>query len=86
MVNLLFEPDGDILTKRGIVRTLFDPACGTGGMLSVSGEYLKELNPGARLEAFGQDHNPESYAVCGSDMLIKGHTIDPIAFARVLAV
>ena len=80
MVNLLFDPDGDILTKRGIVRTLFDPACGTGGMLAVSDEYLRELNPDARLEVFGQDHNPESYAVCGSDMLIKGHNIDHIAF------
>lgn len=78
MVNLLFEPDSDILTKKGIVKTLLDPACGTGGMLGVADEYLHELNPDARLEVFGQDHNPESYAVCGSDMLIKGHNIDHI--------
>ena len=78
MVNLLFEPDSDILTKKGIVKTLLDPACGTGGMLSVADEYLHELNPDASLEVFGQDHNPESYAVCGSDMLIKGHNIDHI--------
>lgn len=80
MVNLLFEPDSDILTKKGIVKTLLDPACGTGGMLSVADEYLRELNPDARLEAFGQDHNPESYAVCGSDMLIKGQNIEHIVF------
>jgi len=80
MVNLLFEPDSDVLHKKGIVRTLLDPACGTGGMLAVADEYLHELNPDARLEVFGQDHNPESYAVCGSDMLIKGHNIDHIVF------
>lgn len=80
MVNLLFAPDRDLLVKKGIVRTLLDPACGTGGMLAVADEYLHELNPDARLEVFGQDHNPESYAVCGSDMLIKGHNIDHIVF------
>ena len=57
MVNLLFVPDGDMLTTKGIVKTLYDPACGTGGMLSVSEEYLRELNPDARLEVFGQDYN-----------------------------
>ncbi len=50
----------------------FDPACGTGGMLSVSEDYVRELNPDARLEAFGQDYNDQSYAICGSDMMIKG--------------
>ena len=78
MVNLLFDPDNDVLTKKGIVRTLLDPACGTGGMLSVATDYLHELNPDARLEVFGQDWNNESYAVCGSDMLIKGQNIDHI--------
>ncbi len=80
MVNLLFAPDNKLLVQKGIVRTLFDPACGTGGMLAVADEYLHELNPDAKLEVFGQDHNPESYAVCGSDMLIKGHNIDHIVF------
>lgn len=80
MVNLLLAPDRDLLVKKGIVRTLYDPACGTGGMLAVADEYLHELNPDARLEVFGQDHNPESYAVCGSDMLIKGYDIDHIVF------
>jgi type I restriction enzyme M protein len=80
MVNLLFLPDGEILTTKGIVKTLYDPACGTGGMLSVAEEYVRELNPDARLEVFGQDYNPQSYAICGSDMLIKGHDIDNIRF------
>jgi len=80
MVNLLFEPDGDILTKRGIVRTMLDPACGTGGMLSVADEYLEELNPDARLEMFGQDYNAESFAICCSDMMIKGQNPENIRF------
>lgn len=80
MVDLLFLPDNEILTTKGIVKTLYDPACGTGGMLSVSGEYLRALNPDAQLEMFGQDHNDQSYAICGSDMMIKGQEIDHIAF------
>jgi len=80
MVNLIFAPDSDVLTKKGIVRTLFDPASGTGGMLSVSEEYLRELNPDARLEAFGQDYNAQAYAICGSDMMIKGHSMDNVRF------
>lgn len=72
MVNLLFLNDRDILTKKGIVKTIYDCCSGTGGMLSVAEEYLQELNPGARLEVFGQELNPESYAICKSDMLIKG--------------
>ena len=80
MVNLLFLPDSAILTTKGIVKTLCDPACGTGGMLSVAEEYLRELNPDARLTVFGQDYNSQAYAICGSDMLIKGHDIDSIRF------
>ena len=80
MVDLIFMPDDDVLRTPGIVKTLFDPACGTGGMLSVAEEYVRELNPDARLEVFGQDFNPQAYAICGSDMLIKGHNIDHIAF------
>jgi type I restriction enzyme M protein len=82
MVNLLFTPDNDILTKEGIVRTLYDPACGTGGMLSVAEEYLKELNSGASLQVFGQDYNPQAYAICGSDMMIKGHSMENIRFGN----
>lgn len=72
MINLLFLNDHDILTKKGIVKTIYDCCAGTGGMLSVAEEYLNELNPDARLEVFGQELNPESYAICKSDMLIKG--------------
>ena len=72
MVNLLFVEDDDLLHKPGIVKTLFDPACGTGGMLSVAEDYLRELNPDARLEVFGQELNEETYAICRSDMMLKG--------------
>lgn len=72
MINLLFSNDRDILTQKGIVKTIYDCCAGTGGMLSVAEEYLNELNPDARLEVFGQELNPESYAICKSDMLIKG--------------
>lgn len=78
MVNLLFIDDKDILTKEGIVKTLYDPACGTGGMLSIAEEYLREFNPDSRLEVFGQELNPESYAICKSDMLIKGQNMSNI--------
>ena len=80
MVNLLFNPDGDILTKPGIIKTLFDPACGTGDMLSISDEYLNQFNPDAKLIVFGQEYNPESYAICGSDMMIKGQSLENIRF------
>ncbi len=78
MVNLLFMNDREILTKKGIVKTIFDCCAGTGGMLSVAEEYLHELNPDARLEVFGQELNPESYAICKSDMIIKGQTASNI--------
>jgi len=72
MVNLLFIEDEEVLTKPGIVKTLYDPACGTGGMLSVAEDHLRALNPKARLEVFGQELNAETYAVCRSDMMLKG--------------
>ena len=64
MVNLLFAEDDEMLTGPGVVRTLFDPACGTGGMLSVAEDHLRSLNPNARLEVFGQELNDETYAIC----------------------
>ncbi len=82
IVNLLFVNDKDILRKKGIVKTLYDPACGTGGMLSIAEEYLHELNPDAKLEVFGQELNPESYAICKSDMLIKGQNPSNIKFGN----
>jgi type I restriction enzyme M protein len=72
MVNLLFIEDEDILTKPGIVKTMYDPACGTGGMLSVAEDHLRALNSAARLEVFGQELNAETYAICRSDMMLKG--------------
>ena len=84
MVNLLFMDDRDILTQKGIVKTIFDCCAGTGGMLSVAEEYLHELNPDARLEVFGQEINPESYAICKSDMLIKGQNPSNIKKANSL--
>ncbi|MFC1481084.1 N-6 DNA methylase [Candidatus Neomarinimicrobiota bacterium] len=80
MVDLLFLPDGDTLTTPGIIRTMFDPACGTGGMLSVSEAYVRQLNPEARLELFGQDYNGQAYAICGSDIMIKGQSLNNIKF------
>lgn len=82
MVNILFVNDKDILRKKGIVKTLYDPACGTGGMLSIAEEYLNELNPDAKLEVFGQELNPESFAICKSDMLIKGQNPANIKFGN----
>jgi type I restriction enzyme M protein len=79
MVNLLFAEDADVLTKPGTVRTLFDPACGTGGMLSVAEDYLRQLNPEATLEVFGQELNEETYAICRSDMMLKGQDASHIA-------
>lgn len=86
MVNVLFIEDKDILTQEGIVKTLYDPACGTGGMLSVGEQYVKELNPKAELKVFGQEINPESYAICKSDMLIKGQNPSNIKFGNTFTV
>jgi type I restriction enzyme M protein len=80
MVNLLFTPDSRVLRTPGTVRTLYDPSCGTGGMLSVAEEFLRELNPDAKLEVFGQDYNNEAFAICCSDMMIKGQHPDNIKF------
>ena len=86
MVNVLFIEDRDILTQDGIVRTLYDPACGTGGMLSVGEQYVKELNPDADLKVFGQEINSESFAICKSDMLIKGQNPSNIKFGNTFTV
>lgn len=85
MVNLIFIEDDDVLSKPGVVRTIYDPTAGTGGMLSIAGEYLDEHNPGARLSMFGQELNPESYAICKADMLIKGQTVSNIVFGNTLS-
>ena len=85
MVNLLFIEDGDALTKPGVVRSLYDPTAGTGGMLSVAGEHLGGMNPKARLVMYGQELNPESYAICKADMLLKGQDIGNIHFGNTLS-
>ncbi len=85
MVNLIFIEDDDVLAKPGVVRTLYDPTAGTGGMLSVAGEYLEEHNPEARLTVFGQELNPESHAICKADMLIKGQDVSNIVFGNTLS-
>jgi type I restriction enzyme M protein len=85
MVNLIFIEDDEALTKPGVVRSIYDPTAGTGGMLSVSGEHLSGLNPDARLVMFGQELNPESYAICKADMLIKGQDIANIIFGNTLS-
>ena len=85
MVNLIFIEDDDVLSKPGVVRTIYDPTAGTGGMLSVAGEYLAEHNPQARLTVFGQELNPESYAICKADMLIKGQDVANISFGNTLS-
>ncbi len=82
MVNLLLADDDELLTAPGIVKTMLDPACGTGGMLSVSEEYLRNLNPKGRLHVYGQEVNAETYATCRSDMLIKGLDASRIRFGN----
>lgn len=77
MVNLLLAPEGD-LAKSDVVKTIYDPACGTGGMLSVAEEYIRHLNRDARPHLYGQDWNDEAWAVCKSDMLIKGEDADNV--------
>ncbi|TQQ83034.1 SAM-dependent DNA methyltransferase [Halonotius terrestris] len=82
MVNLIFDEDDEALSEEGAVRTVYDPACGTGGMLSVAENYVRDLNEGANLHVFGQELNPESYAICNSDMLIKGQEPENIAYGN----
>lgn len=77
MVNLLLSPEKD-LGRSHVVKTIYDPACGTGGMLSVAEQYIRALNAEARPLLFGQDWNDEAWAVCKSDMLIKGEDADSI--------
>lgn len=72
MVNILFSEDDDLLRGGSPVRTMFDCACGTGGMLTGGQEHLAQLNPKARLEVFGQELNPETWAIARSDLMIKG--------------
>ena len=83
--SLVFASDNEALTKPGVVRSIYDPTAGTGGFLSCGMEYLHELNPAARLATFGQELNPESYAICKADMLIKGQDISHIKLGNTLS-
>lgn len=85
IVELLFESDDEVLSKAGIVRSIYDPTAGTGGMLSVAEEYLNRLNPDARLVLHGQELNPESYAICKADMIIKGQDIGNVVLGNTLS-
>jgi type I restriction enzyme M protein len=82
MVNILFANDRDALTRSRVIRTLYDPACGTGGMLSVAEDHLRDLNRGAKLNVYGQELNAETYAVCRSDMMLKGQDASNIYFGN----
>lgn len=86
MTHLLFlHDDASILTKPGLTQTLYDAAAGTGGMGSVAQEYLSKVNPTAHLEFFGQEINPESYAICKADLLIKGEDARNIRLGNTLS-
>ncbi|WP_405447829.1 N-6 DNA methylase [Streptomyces erythrochromogenes] len=82
MVNLLVAPDADALSLPGVVRTVMDPACGTGGMLSAADDRILALNPDATVEVYGQELNPESWAICRSDLMIKGQDPENIRFGN----
>lgn len=84
MVQLLFALDDDALSKSGVVRSIYDPTAGTGGMLSVADEYLRKMNPGIQLSLYGQDYNDQSYAICKADMVIKGQDVNNIALGDTL--
>ncbi len=83
--SLVFMEDDKALTRQGIIRTIYDPTAGTGGFLSNGMEYVYELNPNAVMRAFGQELNPESYAICKADMLIKGQEVDRIKLGNTLS-
>ncbi|MEU4048003.1 class I SAM-dependent DNA methyltransferase [Streptomyces olivaceus] len=82
MVRLLVAPDGDALQLPGTVRTVLDPACGTGGMLSAMDDLITDFNEDATVEVYGQELNPESWAICRSDLMIKGQNPENIAFGN----
>ncbi|ABQ25679.1 type I restriction-modification system subunit M [Geotalea uraniireducens] len=83
--SLVFMEDDEALTRDGIIRTIYDPTAGTGGFLSSGMEYVYELNPKAVMRAFGQELNPESYAICKADMLIKGQDVSRIKLGNTLS-
>lgn len=85
MVNILFYDDNDMLSGQNVAKTIYDPACGTGGMLSVAEEYLHELNASTELMSFGQELNDQTFAICKADMLIKGNNAEFIKDGNTLS-
>ena len=85
MVNILFYDDNDMLSGNNVVKTIYDPACGTGGMVSVAEEYLHQLNASTELMVFGQELNDQTFAICKADMLIKGNNADFIKDGNTLS-
>jgi type I restriction enzyme M protein len=85
IVSLLVSPDTDIVSAPGVIRTVMDPACGTGGMLSAVEDQIQALNGDAIVDAYGQEINPESWAICRSEFLIKGMDSNKIAFGNSLS-
>lgn len=86
MVDLLFAPDDDVLTRKTVI-TMFDPTCGTGGMLAEARKHLRNMNSQASLFVYGQDYNPRSYAIAASDLLLqeaKGDDNNKVAFGDSL--
>ncbi len=84
MVNILFAEDDAALSGAKPIRTMYDPACGTGGMLSIAQEHLHDLNPNAVLEVYGQELNPETWAIARSDFMIQGQDPERIALGNSL--
>lgn len=84
IVSLLLVNDKDALTGSGVIRQVYDPCAGTGGMLSIAEMEMKSLNSKMRVELFGQEINAESYAICKSDMLVTGHNPENIAFGNTI--
>lgn len=85
MVNILFYDDNDLLSGNNVAKTIYDPACGTGGMLSVAEEYLHSLNASTELVSFGQEINDQTFAICKADMLIKGNNAEFIKDGNTLS-
>jgi len=85
MVNLLFIEDSKALAGQKPIRSIYDPACGTGGMLSIAEEYLHDLNPNIKLNVFGQELNPETWAIARSDLMIKGQDPTRITLGNSLS-
>ena len=85
MVNILFYDDNDFLAGNSVAKTVYDPACGTGGMLSVAENYLHSLNSSSELLAFGQELNDQTFAICKADMLIKGNDATQLRSGNTLS-